>query len=113
MRLFTRLGILLGSLHIVLYFVVPVYESYLDKCGPAIISLPVMFFFGFWWPLLLFFAFAPRRFHEEPETQKLIREIGSAFHIQVAGLPLRIISLILLWPFSLVNFWALYYGLQD
>jgi hypothetical protein len=112
MRIFKRLGVLLGSLHIVLYFAVPVYESYLDKIAPALICLPVMFFFGFWWPLLLFFAFAPRRFHEEPETQNFIREIGSGFRIRVAGLPLRIISLILLWPFTFMNFSALYYGLR-
>ena len=47
MRLFKLLGVLLGSLHIVLYFAVPVYGSYLDKFAPALICLPVMFFFGF------------------------------------------------------------------
>ena len=103
----------MGSLHILLYFAVPVYASYLDKMSPAFICLPVMFFFGFWWPLLLFFAFAPRRFHEEPDTQAFIREIGSAFRIRVAGFPLRIISLILLWPFSIMNFMVLYQGLRE
>src|SRR5436309_1784452 len=98
MRHFKRFGIFLGSLYVVLYFAVPVYASYLDKIAPALICLLVMFFFGFWWPLLLFFAFAPPRFHQEPDTQEFIREIGKTFRVRVAGLPLRIISLIVLWP---------------
>src|SRR4051794_13456314 len=113
MRIFKRFGVLLGLLHIVLYFAVPVYGSYLDKFAPVFICLPVMFFFGYWWPLLLFFAFAPRRFHDEPETQQFIRSIGSTFRIRVAGLSLRIVSLILLWPFSIMNFLVLYQGLRE
>jgi hypothetical protein len=113
MRLFKLLGVLLGSLHIVLYFAVPVYGSYLDKFAPSLICLPVMFFFGFWWPILLFFAFAPRRLYDEPETQKFVRELGSTFRIRVAGLSLRIVSLILLWPFSIMNFMVLYQGLRE
>ena len=112
LRLFKRLGVLLGSLHVVLYFAVPVYGSYLDVFAIPLISLPVMFFFGYWWPLLMFFAFAPRRFHEEPETQDYLRGIGRAFHVRAAGLPLRIVALILLWPFSIMNFDVLYKGLQ-
>ena len=112
MRLFKCLGVLLGSLHVFLYFAVPVYASYLHKFAPAFICLPVMFFFGFWWPPLLFFAFAPRRFQEEPDTQEFIQKIGSVFRIRATGLRLRIISLILLWPFSIMNFMVLYQGLR-
>jgi hypothetical protein len=95
----------------VLYFAVPEYGSYLDKLAPAFISLPVMFFFGFCWPLLLFFAFAPPRLYEKPETRRFIEAIHRAFRIR-EGLPLRVISLILLWPFSIMNFLVLYEGLR-
>ncbi|MGC3961542.1 MAG: hypothetical protein QM813_27540 [Verrucomicrobiota bacterium] len=96
-----------------MYFAVPVYGSYLDKFGPVFICLPVMFFFGYWWPVLLFFAFAPRRFHDEPETQQFIRNIGSTFRIRESGLPLRMVSLFLLWPFTIMNFLVLYQGLRE
>ena len=113
MRYFKRLGVILGLLHVVLYFAVPVYGSWIEKLGPAFISLPVMFFFGYWWPVLLFFAFAPRRWHDDPEAQEFIRQIGNTFRIQVAGLPIRIVSLVLLWPFSVMNFAAFYWGLRE
>jgi hypothetical protein len=104
MPLFKRLGVLLGSLHIVLYFLVPDYCSLLDKVVPAVIGLPFMFVCGYLWPLLVFFAFAPRRFHEEPDAQKFICDMGRAFGLRGAGLSLRVVSLILLWPFTLANF---------
>jgi hypothetical protein len=113
MRLFKFLGLLLGSSHIVLYFALPIYASYLDKFAPMLICLPVMFFFGFCWPLLLFFAFAPDRYHQDPEAQHLIDKLGRAFHIRVTGLSLRITSLVLLWPFSIMNFMTLYHGLKE
>src|ERR1700722_6285052 len=113
MRFFKRLGLLLGSLHLVLYFAVPVYASYLDGIATPLVRLPAMFFFGYFWPLLLFFAFAPTRFYQEPDTQQFIRKIGDAFHIPASVMALRGVSLILLWPFSIMNFHVLYYGLQE
>lgn len=104
MRLFKWFGILLGSLHIVLYFLVPDYFSVMDKVVPAVIGLPVMFAFGYVWPLLVFFAFAPARFYKEPETQKFICEIGRLFGLRITSLSLRVVSLVLLWPFTLANF---------
>ncbi len=104
MRLFKRLGILLGSLHIVLYFLIPDYFSVLDKVVPVVIGLPFMFICGYLWPMLVFFAFAPRRFYEEPDTQKYIHNIGRAFGLRIGDVSLRVGSLILLWPFTLVNF---------
>ena len=112
MRPFKRLGILIGSMHIVLYFAVPVYASYLDKFANPVIGLPVMFFFGYWWPILVFFAFAPRRFYDEPESQKYIRQIGRAFKIPDTGIALRVVSFILLWPFTIINLHVFYEGLQ-
>jgi len=108
MRLFKRLGILLGSLHIVLYFLVPDYFSLLDSMVPTVIGLPFMFIIGYLWPLLVFFAFAPRRFYDEPETQNYILELGRLFGGRVPSLTLRVASLILLWPFSLANFFYPY-----
>lgn len=113
MRLFKFLGLLLGSSDIVLYFAVPIYASYLNKIAPALICLPVMFFFGFCWPVLLFFAFAPNRYHQDPQARRFINEIGRAFHVRVTGVRLRIVSLVLLWPFSIMNFLVLYHGLQE
>jgi hypothetical protein len=104
MRLFKRLGVLLGSLHIVLYFLVPDYFSVLDKVVPTLIGLPFMFVCGYFWPLLVFFAFAPRRFYEEPDAQKFIFEIGRLFGLRVGETSLRFISFILLWPFTVANF---------
>lgn len=104
MRLFKLLGVLLGSLHIILYFLVPDYFSLLDKVVPAVIGVPFMFVCGYLWPLLVFFAFAPRRFHEEPEAQRFICGIGRLFGLRVASLSMRVISLVLLWPLSLANF---------
>jgi len=104
MRLFKRLGLLLGSLHIVLYFLIPDYFSFLDKVVPVVIGLPFMFVCGYLWPLLVFFAFAPRRFYEEPDAQRFICEIGRLFGLRAGELSLRVISLILLWPFTLANF---------
>jgi hypothetical protein len=103
MRLFQRFGILLGSLHIVLYFLVPDYLSMLDKVAPPVIGLPVMFLCGYEWPLLVFFAFAPRRFQEEPDAQEYILRTGRVFGVR-SGRSLRVVSLILLWPFTLGNF---------
>ena len=113
MRFCKIIGALLGSLHCVLYFAVPVYGSYLQKIAPPVISLPVMFFFGFWWPVLVFFALAPSRFYPEPETQQFIMKIGTAFRVPVGRFALRVVSLLLLWPFSIMNFHVLYYGLQE
>lgn len=104
MRLFKWFGILLGSLHIVLYFLVSDYFSLMDKVAPSVIGVPVMFAFGYLWPLLVFFAFAPRRFHSEPDAQRFICEIGRLFGLRVTSLSLRVISLILLWPFTAANF---------
>lgn len=104
MRFFKRFGILLGSLHIILYFIVPDYFSLMDKVVPMVIGLPAMFAFGYFWPLLVFFAFAPRRFYNEPETQRFISEFGRRFGLQVTTLSMRVISLILLWPFTFANF---------
>lgn len=113
MRFCKMVGVLLGSLHCVLYFAVPVYGSYLEKIAPPVLCLPVMFFFGFWWPILMFFAFAPSRFYPEPGTQKLILRLGAAFRVPVGRLALRVVALVLLWPFSIMNFHVLYYGLQE
>ena len=76
----------------------------MDKVVPAVIGLPIMFAFGYLWPLLVFFAFAPRRFHKEADTQRFICEIGRLFGLRVGEVSLRVISLILLWPFTLANF---------
>lgn len=112
MRFCTSVGAFLGSLHCVLYFAVPVYGSYLDAIAPPVVCLPVMFFFGFWWPMLVFFAFAPTRFYPEPATQQFIMRMGKAFHLPIGRLALRVVSLILLLPFTVMNFDVLY-GLQE
>ena|SRR6516162_4022863 len=104
MRLFKWFGIVLGSLHIVLYFLVSDYFSLMDAVAPPVIGLPVMFAFGYLWPLLVFFAFAPRRFHSDPDAQKFIRGIGRFFGLRGNTLSLRVISLVLLWPFTAANF---------
>jgi len=113
LRIFQWLGIALGALHGVLYFTVPDYAQYLNKITVPVLAVPGMFFIGYWWPLLLFFAFAPRRFHEEPETQAFLRNTGLICCLHVNGLLLRILSLFLLWPFSVANFFVLYRGLFD
>ena len=79
MRLFNRLGILLGSLHIILYFLILDYFSILDKVVPPVLGVPFMFICGYLWPVLVFFAFAPRRFQEEPDAHKFIFQLGRAF----------------------------------
>ena len=105
-RLFKWLGVLLGSVHIVLYFLVPDYFSVLDKVVPMVFGIPFMFACGYVWPLLLFFAFAPRRWQEDPETQTYIAELSRSFGLRRVSL--RVASLILLWPFTAINFVAPY-----
>lgn len=113
LRVFQWLGILLGSLHGVLYFTVPDYAQYLNKITVPVLAVPAMFFIGYWWPLLLFFAFAPRRFHAEPETQAFLRDVGLIFCLRVTGVLLRVLSLLLLWPFSAAQIIVLSRGLFD
>ena len=104
MRLFKWLGVLLGSTHVALYFLVPDYFSVLDKVVPLVVGIPFMFVCGYLWPLLLFFAFAPSRFYEEPEAQAYIAALGRQFGFRRPRLSLRIVSLVLLWPFTIANF---------
>jgi hypothetical protein len=102
-----------GSSRIALYFAVPVYASYLDKIAPFRVCLPAMFFFGYSWPALVVFSFAPKRWHDDAEAREFVVKIGRAFRVPVPRIAFRIVWSALPWPFSIMNFHVLFYGLQE
>ena len=108
-----RLGILVGSLHVLLCFLVPVYQSYVSKFFLGdLLSIPIVFLLGFIWPILLFLAFAPRRHLESPEVQAFLGKYSRAFPLPTEVWPRRVVCLILLWPFSILNILTFYQGVQ-
>ena|SRR5436190_12276455 len=113
MRHAIRLGILVGSFHVFLCFLVPVYQSYVSKFFLGdVLSIPIVFLLGLLWPILLFFAFAPRRHLESPDVEAFIRKYARAFPLPTEVLPRRVACLILLWPVSILNIMTFYQGVQ-
>jgi hypothetical protein len=108
-----RLGILTGSVHVLLCFLIPVYQSYVSKFFLGdVLSIPIIFLFGLSWPILLFLAFAPRHQIESPDVQEFIRKYGQVFRLPTDALALRVVCLLLLWPVSILNVMTFYEGVQ-
>jgi hypothetical protein len=113
MRYAVRLGILVGALHVLLCFVVPVYQSYVRKFFLGdLLSIPIIFLIGLSWPVLLFLAFAPRRRLDAADVQDFIRKYGRAFRLPTHALPVRWVCFIVLWPVSILNILTFYDGVQ-
>jgi hypothetical protein len=108
-----KLGILVGSLHVLLCFLVPVYQSYVSKFFLGdLLSIPIIFLLGLSWPILLFLAFAPRHQLEASDVQDFIRKYGRAFRLPTEALALRSVCLIALWPVSILNIMTFYKGVR-